>query len=168
MNMLERFLGHDLDSSRELLELCLTLSDEQLDRRIDAGWGTLRLTFEHMIANIEVWSDLMQERPLRTAPRPNSTLDLLFRAGGGLQRFRRFCPAGRARRPPGSPVHGRAGPPAATKDAGRRHRPPGDPQHAPPRRDPAHAAPPRGRPERTRRRPDGLGPAPAGGRTWLR
>ncbi|MCW5878142.1 MAG: DinB family protein [Anaerolineales bacterium] len=91
MNMLERFLGHDLESSRELLEVCLTLSDEQLDRRIDAGWGTLRLTFEHMIANIEVWSDLMQERPLRTAPRPNSTLDLLFRLEAAYSDFAAFA-----------------------------------------------------------------------------
>lgn len=91
MTMLERFLGHDLDSSRELLELCLKLSDEQLDRRMDAGWGSLRLTFEHMIANIEVWSDLMQERPVRTAPRPNSALDLLFRLEAAYSDFAAFA-----------------------------------------------------------------------------
>ncbi|MCW5875383.1 MAG: DinB family protein [Anaerolineales bacterium] len=91
MNILERFLGHDLDSTRELLELCLPLSDEQLDRRFDAGWGTLRLTFEHMIANIEVWSDLMQERPVRTDPRPNSALDLLFRLEAAYSDFAAFA-----------------------------------------------------------------------------
>lgn len=64
MNMLERLLGHDLATNRELLEICAQLTDEQMDRDIDAGWRTLRRTFAHMIGNIEGWTDLMMERPV--------------------------------------------------------------------------------------------------------
>src|SRR5689334_21856858 len=64
MNMLERFLGHDLATTRAMLEICLTLTDAQMDQEFDAGWRTLRKTFEHMIGNIEVWGDLMMSRPV--------------------------------------------------------------------------------------------------------
>jgi uncharacterized damage-inducible protein DinB len=67
MNILDRLLGHDRDTTRELFQLCLDLSDEQLDREFDAGWGTLRKTFDHMISNIETWTDLMMERPVQTS-----------------------------------------------------------------------------------------------------
>jgi uncharacterized damage-inducible protein DinB len=66
MNMLDRFLGHDLAATREMLQLCLSLTDEQMDCVFDAGWGTLRKTFNHMISNIETWTDLMMSRPVRS------------------------------------------------------------------------------------------------------
>jgi uncharacterized damage-inducible protein DinB len=65
MNMLERFLGHDLATTHELLHLCLDLTDEQMDREVDAGGGSLRKTLAHMIGNIEAWTDLMMGRSVR-------------------------------------------------------------------------------------------------------
>lgn len=79
MTILDRLLGHDEAATRELLELCLPLSDAELDREFDAGWRTLRATFEHMLFNIETWTDLMLARPVRNIKGRNSVSDLLAR-----------------------------------------------------------------------------------------
>lgn len=79
MTILERLLGHDEAATRELLELCLPLSDTDFDREFDVGWRTLRATFEHMIFNIETWTDLMLARPIRNIEGRNSASDLLAR-----------------------------------------------------------------------------------------
>ncbi len=59
MNLLDRFLGHDAWTTRQLLLLCQGMSDEQLDREFDIGHRTLRATFLHIIRNMEIWSGLM-------------------------------------------------------------------------------------------------------------
>ncbi len=68
MDLLDRFLGHDAWTTREMLLRCRGLSDEELDRHFEIGHGSLRATFVHIIWNIEVWTDLMCERPVRTRP----------------------------------------------------------------------------------------------------
>jgi uncharacterized damage-inducible protein DinB len=70
MDLLDRFLGHDAWTTRELLLRCRGLSDEQLDRTFPIGHGSLRATFVHIIWNMEVWTDLMCERPRRPDPGP--------------------------------------------------------------------------------------------------
>jgi uncharacterized damage-inducible protein DinB len=72
MDLLDRFLGHDAWTTRELLLRCRGLSDEQLDRQFPIGHGSLRATFVHIIWNIEVWTDLMCERPVRPNPGPSA------------------------------------------------------------------------------------------------
>lgn len=79
MTLLDRLLGHDLATTRELLELCLNLTDADLDRAVDASWGTVRETFAHMLGNIEVWTDLMLARPVRSASGQTSVPALLAR-----------------------------------------------------------------------------------------
>jgi uncharacterized damage-inducible protein DinB len=91
MNILDRLLGHDLDTTRELLQLCLDLSDEQLDREFDAGWGTLRKTFDHMISNIETWTDLMMERPVQYMSDQVSVKEMLERLERSYADFARFA-----------------------------------------------------------------------------
>jgi uncharacterized damage-inducible protein DinB len=68
MDILDRLLGHDAWTTRELLLRCQSLSDEQLDRKFAIGHGSLRETFDHIIWNMEVWTDLMSERPVRAKP----------------------------------------------------------------------------------------------------
>src|SRR3954469_13808788 len=68
MDVLDRMLGHDAWTSREMLLRCRNLSDEELDRKFEIGHGSLRATFVHIIWNIEVWTDLMCERALRARP----------------------------------------------------------------------------------------------------
>ena len=91
MNLLDRLLGHDLATTRDLLRRCLDLTDEQMDRQFDVGWGTLRATFRHMIGNIEVWTDLMLARPPRLAPGDGSAQGLLDRLERGYREFADFA-----------------------------------------------------------------------------
>lgn len=64
MDLLDRLLGHDSWSTRQLLLACQTLPDELLDREFEIDHRSLRATFEHMIANMETWTDLICERPV--------------------------------------------------------------------------------------------------------
>jgi uncharacterized damage-inducible protein DinB len=79
MNLLDRLLGHDLATTRELLQLCLNLTDAELDRAVDAGWGTLRETFDHMIGNVEAWTDAMLARTVERRAGRSSVSALLER-----------------------------------------------------------------------------------------
>src|SRR4051812_20354386 len=64
MDVLDRLLGHDYWTTRQLLVLSSGLSDEQLDRPFDIGHETLRRTFVHIIGNMEVWTDFLPARPV--------------------------------------------------------------------------------------------------------
>ena len=59
MDLLDRLLGHDAWTTRQLLEICDNLPDETLDRDFDIGHRTLRRTLHHIISNMEIWSSLM-------------------------------------------------------------------------------------------------------------
>jgi uncharacterized damage-inducible protein DinB len=59
MDLLDRLIGHDGWTTRQLLEICSKLSDDQLDREFDIGFRTLRATLDHIIHNTEVWSALI-------------------------------------------------------------------------------------------------------------
>jgi uncharacterized damage-inducible protein DinB len=72
MDILDRLLGHDAWTTRQLLLRCRELTDEPLDRRFDIGDRSLRETFLHIIENMEAWTDLMAERPARKAPAPHA------------------------------------------------------------------------------------------------
>jgi uncharacterized damage-inducible protein DinB len=65
MDLLDRLVGHDAWTTEKLLLLCQGLTDEQLDREFDIAHRTVRATFEHIIGNVEAWSDLMAGRPIR-------------------------------------------------------------------------------------------------------
>ena len=68
LDLLDRLLEHDAWTTQRLLEFAQTLTDEQLDQDMDIGHRTVRETVEHMIGNIEVWTDLMAARPVRQMP----------------------------------------------------------------------------------------------------
>lgn len=67
MDFLDRLLRHDAWTTKAILEICATLSDEQLDREFDIGHRTVRATLHHIIDNMEVWSSLMQEAKIERA-----------------------------------------------------------------------------------------------------
>ncbi len=54
MDLLDRLLGHDAWTTRQLLLRCRNLTDEQLDREFDIGHRTVRATLLHVIRNVEV------------------------------------------------------------------------------------------------------------------
>jgi uncharacterized damage-inducible protein DinB len=77
LDLLDRLLGHDLWATRRALELCQPLTDAQLDQDFDLGHHTVRETLQHMIGNVEIWTDLMADRPPRPKPAaPPSVPDL--------------------------------------------------------------------------------------------
>ncbi len=78
MDLLDRLLGHDTWTTRQLLLLCRGLTDEQLDREFDIAHRTVRATFVHLIYNVEAWSDLMAGQPMR-ANQGRSVSELIVR-----------------------------------------------------------------------------------------
>ena len=65
MDILDRLLGHDTWTTRQLLLACQSLPDKSLDREFDIDQGSLRKTFLHIVENMEVWTDLICERPVQ-------------------------------------------------------------------------------------------------------
>jgi len=88
LDLLDRLLEHDAWTTRRVLEFAKTLTDEQLDQDFDIGHRTVRETVQHMIGNIEVWTDLMAARPVRRTPtaRP-SIVELRRRLEAALSDF---------------------------------------------------------------------------------
>ena len=77
-SLLNRLLGHDHWTTCQILGLAATLSDQQLDHEFDIGHKTVRRTLDHLIRNIECWTDLMTASPVR--PRPDANLSIAFLA----------------------------------------------------------------------------------------
>ena len=65
MDLLDRLLGHDRWTTGQLLLRCRGLDDAALDREFDIGPRTVRATLEHIIRNMEAWTDLIREQPIR-------------------------------------------------------------------------------------------------------
>jgi len=66
MDILDRLLAHDTWTTRQLLLACQPLPDELLDKTFDIDHQSIRNTFVHIIGNMEVWTDLLCERPAQT------------------------------------------------------------------------------------------------------
>lgn len=62
MDILDRLLGHDTWTTRQLLLACQSLPDDLLDKEFDIDHKSLRETFIHVIENMEIWTDLLYER----------------------------------------------------------------------------------------------------------
>jgi uncharacterized damage-inducible protein DinB len=68
MDILDRYLGYEAWTFRAFLVRCREVTPDQLHQEFDIGQGTLYNTIKHIIGNIEVWTDLMRERPVRDLP----------------------------------------------------------------------------------------------------
>lgn len=75
MTILDRLLGHDAWTTRQLLLRCRELSSEQLDRKFDIGDRSLHETFEHLIACMESHTDLMLGRTIDAPYRDDESLE---------------------------------------------------------------------------------------------
>jgi uncharacterized damage-inducible protein DinB len=67
MDLLDRLLGHDAWTTRQLLLRCRSLTDEQFNYEFDIGHQSVRATLSHIIHNMEVWSALIAGQPVRVA-----------------------------------------------------------------------------------------------------
>jgi uncharacterized damage-inducible protein DinB len=65
MDILDRLLGHDTWTTRQLLFACQSLPDNLLDKEFDIDHRSLRETFVHMIGGFEIWTDLLCERTVQ-------------------------------------------------------------------------------------------------------
>jgi uncharacterized damage-inducible protein DinB len=80
VDILERLLGHDEWTTRQVLLRCRELTTEQMQQSFDVGHTTIEHTLRHMIGNIKVWTDLMRERPVqKSAAYTPASLDELSR-----------------------------------------------------------------------------------------
>lgn len=78
MDIVDRLLAHDTWTTRQLLLACQSLPDLSFDRAFDIDHASLRKTFEHIIGNMEIWTDLLYERSVQKKT-GNSILELLDR-----------------------------------------------------------------------------------------
>jgi uncharacterized damage-inducible protein DinB len=89
MTLLDRLLGHDAWTTRQLLLASRGLTPAQLDAEFDVGHQSVRRTFLHVIWNMEAWTDQLAGRPLRAKPLDDGSLDTLLarldRAADGLR-----------------------------------------------------------------------------------
>lgn len=91
MDILDRLLGHDAWTGRQLLLRCQELSEDQLDQPFDMGVGSVRRTLQHTVGNVEVWTALMAggQVPERTRLDASPTVaELLERHDAGMATFR--------------------------------------------------------------------------------
>jgi len=81
MDILDRYLGYEAWTFRYFIGRCRELTPTQLHQPFDIGHGTVHDTINHIIVNIEVWTDLMRARPVRDLS------PVAANAGSYLQRF---------------------------------------------------------------------------------
>jgi uncharacterized damage-inducible protein DinB len=62
---LDILLAHDRWATRQILDVCDTLTPEQFHRRFEMGPGSLHDTVTHMLAAMRVWADLLAGREQR-------------------------------------------------------------------------------------------------------
>ncbi len=60
MDILDRLIGHDAYTTRQLIVCCLDLSPKTLATKFDIGHRTLPDTFAHIISVTEGWTDVMK------------------------------------------------------------------------------------------------------------
>lgn len=75
MDLIDRLIGHDRWTTGEILRRCRELDDPQLDQDLYIDHRNVRATLEHMIWNVETWTDLMLGRPIDRATTRSKTLD---------------------------------------------------------------------------------------------
>lgn len=62
---LDILLAHDQWATRQMLDTCAKLTDEQFHRRFEMGPGSLHDTLTHILAATRVWGDLLASREQR-------------------------------------------------------------------------------------------------------
>ncbi len=75
MDIVDRLLGHDAWTTRQLLLRCRELSDLQMNQQFDIGDRSLHQTFEHLIACMESHTDLMLSRWLNVPYRDDESIE---------------------------------------------------------------------------------------------
>lgn len=78
LDLLDRLLEHDRWATTQLLDLCRSLTDEQLDQQFDVGNRSLRATLDHQIPNLDFWTNLMTGQPAKPPHGHRNSLESLI------------------------------------------------------------------------------------------
>ena len=88
MDILDRYLGYEAWTLRHFIARCAELSPKQLYQPFDVGPGSVQATLSHIIANLETWTDLLRERPVRQlGPFQDQVEDYLRRFDAAMADF---------------------------------------------------------------------------------
>ena len=87
MDLLDRLLEHDRWATDQLLVVSSGLTDAQLDQEFDVGHRTLRETFQHLIFNIEAWTDVIEGQPVQVERGDPAIAALRERHNGAYDEF---------------------------------------------------------------------------------
>jgi len=87
MDILDRYLGYEAWTLRYFIGRCREVSSAQLHQQFDIGHGTVHDTLAHVIGNLETWTDLMRERPVRRLPPAETTDGYLHRFDAAMGDF---------------------------------------------------------------------------------
>ncbi len=68
MNVLDTYLDYETQTLRYFIERCREITPEQMHQAFDVGQGSVYETIGHIIRNLEIWTDLMREVPVRKRP----------------------------------------------------------------------------------------------------
>lgn len=77
-HLLNRLLEHDAWATDQVLQLARDLSESQLDQPFELGHRTIRQTLDHLIWNLECWTDLMNQREVRNRSSSSESLEALL------------------------------------------------------------------------------------------
>jgi uncharacterized damage-inducible protein DinB len=89
MDILDRYLGYEAWTLRHFVARCAELTPAQLHQRFDVGPGSVHETVEHIVGNLETWTDLMRARPVRDlGPLADSVAEYLRRLDAAMADFR--------------------------------------------------------------------------------
>ena len=89
MTLLERLLGHDNWTTQHLLKQCEQLGPNDWRMPFVIGHMTLYDTVDHMLRNVEIWTDLMMARTPRRQ-RPQETRPATHFFGRWQQAYSEF------------------------------------------------------------------------------
>ena len=64
-NPLDILLAHNHWATRNMLDACRGLSEEQLHQRFEMGLGSVHDTVSHVIWAMRLWTDVLSGRPIR-------------------------------------------------------------------------------------------------------
>lgn len=87
MDILDRLLGHDQWITTQLLEVCSTLTDAQLDQEFDIGLRSVRTTLDHMSFNVAFWTGAMIGQPVTLSREDRSIPALMQRHASTFAAF---------------------------------------------------------------------------------
>src|SRR2546429_7212238 len=76
MDILDRYLSYEAWTLRHFINRCREVTPAQMHQPFDIGPGSVHATLYHIIDNLETWTDLMRERPVRAVPPLPEAIDV--------------------------------------------------------------------------------------------